>query len=124
MSSSPGRWSTPAKLWNRLKPAARKMRKEPTPAEEQLWQLLRKKPFGMRARRQHPIERFVVDYFIPQARLVIELDGEIHQKQKTEDQARESFLKENGYRVIRFSNQDVLQNCQQVLESIKAAALD
>ena len=73
-------WKTSPQLWHRLKPLAREMRLNPTPAEDRLWQRLRRSQIhGTPFRRQHTIERFIVDFYCPQAQLVIELDGPINQ---------------------------------------------
>ncbi len=69
-------------------------------------------------RRNHPIDRFVVDFCCPKASLVIEVDGPIHDRQKEEDQAREECLTEMGYRVIRFTNDQVMNNIEKVLSEI------
>ena len=98
---------------------ARKMRQEPTKAEQKLWRLLRRKQIdGCKFRRQHPIGRFIVDFYCHEARLIIEVDGDIHAFQEAYDAARQESLEEQGYRVVRFSNQDVLKNMDGVLGMI------
>mgnify|MGYP001770978009 FL=1 len=72
-------WQTSSELWEKLKPLARQMRREPTPAEDKLWQKLRHKQIlGYKFRRQHTIDRFIVDFYCGEARLVVEVDGEVH----------------------------------------------
>ncbi|MHC5611987.1 MAG: endonuclease domain-containing protein [Nostoc sp.] len=72
-------WQTPHELWKKLKPLARQMRCEATPAEKLLWQKLRDKQLlGFKFRRQQTIDRFIVDFYCNEARLVVEVDGEIH----------------------------------------------
>jgi len=113
--------STP-KQWRQLKPVARGMRHEPTPAEEVLWQALRnRKVAGAKFRRQFTIDRFIVDFYCAEAKLVIEVDGEIHRQQEAEDQVRQTFLESQGFRVLRFENEEVLKRIDTVLTHIGAA---
>jgi very-short-patch-repair endonuclease len=101
--------------------AARRLRQNLTPAEQMLWQALRNRQLqGLRFRCQHAVETFIVDFYCPEHRLVIEVDGEIHDTQKDYDAARTEKLSQQGYRVIRFSNQQVLTNINEVLETILA----
>jgi very-short-patch-repair endonuclease len=72
-------WHTSPELWEKLKPLARQMRCKPTPAEKQLWQKLKNKQLlGLKFRRQHSIDRFIVDFYCNEVRLVVEVDGSIH----------------------------------------------
>ncbi len=113
------RWQTSPELWAKLKPLARQMRREPTPAENKLWQRLRNKQIlDYKFRRQHAIGRFIVDFYCRQARLVIEVDGPTHDYTIKEDAIRQEFLESQNLRVIRFSNADVLQNIDGVLQKI------
>src|SRR5687768_11406422 len=90
-------------LWEKLKPLARQMRREPTFAENALWQHLRgRKTAGAKFRRQHAIDRFIVDFFCHEARLIIEVDGQIHDYTPEEDSIRQAFLEACDYIVIRF----------------------
>ncbi len=110
---------TTHEIWEKIKPLAREMRKAPTPAEEALWQQIRgKRLLGCRFRRQHPIDRFIADFYCAEARLVIEVDGAIHDYTPEEDAARQAFLESLGLRVLRFSNGDVLTYLNGVLERI------
>ncbi len=112
-------------MYDKLKLAAREMRHEPTPAENTLWQRLRKKQLlGSKFRRQHPIDRFIVDFFCAEARLVIEVDGPIHEQQAEYDQLRQAYIESLGIRVLRFSNAEVLQQLNAVLERIGEALLN
>src|SRR5215212_8884103 len=88
---------------------AREMRQPQTPAEAILWHILRNQKVGFKFRRQHPIYRFIIDFYCAKAKLLIEIDGESHleRKQVEYDQARTEYLKELGYQVIRFTNDDV-----------------
>ena len=114
-------WQTPARVWHSLKPTVREMRKHPTPAEEALWHRLRGEQLGIKFRRQHSIDRFIVDFYAREPRLIIEVDGPIHETQKEYDSLRQSMLEELGYRVLRFTNDQVLQNIEQVIATIRAA---
>jgi very-short-patch-repair endonuclease len=102
--------------------AARRLRQNLTPAEKTLWQALSKRQLnGMRFRCQHPVGPFIVDFYCPEHRLVIELDGSIHDHQTEQDTARTAQLNQFGYRVIRFRNETVLTNLEHVLHQILEA---
>ena len=107
-----------------LQSAAREMRKEPTPAEKVLWTALRGRALGFRFRRQHPVGRFVLDFYCPIHKLVVEVDGEVHDSQPERDEERTAVIEAHGYRVVRFHNEEVLENLPSVLERIRAAASD
>jgi 5-methyltetrahydrofolate--homocysteine methyltransferase len=92
-----------------------KLRDNPTPAEVALWKLLRKKQVGgFRFRFQHKIGPFIADFYCPAASLVIEVDGPIHQQRKEYDANRTAWLESIGLKVIRFSNEEVLTQPDQV----------
>ncbi len=101
---------------------ARQNRKSSTKAESKLWEELRnRKVENHKFRRQHPIDRFIVDFVCLDKRLVIEVDGAIHESQQVEDQERTNILEtEKGFKVLRFSNDQVLQQTDEVLETIKS----
>ncbi|NOQ26442.1 MAG: DUF559 domain-containing protein [Bacteroidales bacterium] len=97
------------------------LRKNMTPAEVELWEALKgNKLNGAKFRRQHPISQFIVDFYCHKYRLVIELDGSVHnlEDQKERDQGREAMLKDLGLIVIRFSNMEVKNNLNKVLTTI------
>jgi very-short-patch-repair endonuclease len=99
-------------------PLARKLRTIPTDAEIRLWSRLRRKQLeGFRFRRQHPMGPYVVDFFCPEAKLVVEADGGQHADSDS-DAIRTRWLEARGYRVIRFWNNDVLSNTEGVLLAI------
>jgi very-short-patch-repair endonuclease len=105
--------------WKVLKPSARGMRKQPTPAERELWGALRGGGVaGVKFRRQHAIGRFIVDFFAAKARLVVEVDGAVHDSQVAENADRESFLRSQGVRMLRVRNEDVLNRLPWVLQTI------
>ena len=99
---------------------AREMRHPQTPAEATLWRTLRDRNLNYKFRRQHPIDKFIVDFYCAQAKLCIELDGDTHfePSQQEYDLARTAYLEALGYKVIRFSNQDVRYNLQSVIDEI------
>ena len=98
---------------------AREFRKNPTLAEQTLWQYLKaRKLAGLKFRRQHAVGPFIVDFYCHALQLVIEVDGEVHKQQQEYDEQREIWLREQGLRVLRFSNEEVLGNTEMVLEKI------
>ncbi|MDR3576905.1 MAG: endonuclease domain-containing protein [Anaerolineaceae bacterium] len=113
------RLKVPEALRRKMVEAAREFRKEPTPSEELLWQALRgKKLDGIKFRRQQPIGPFVVDFYAPAIRLVIEIDGAIHQQQQEADQNRQQILESLDLNVIRFSASQVENEIETVLSTI------
>jgi thiazole synthase len=103
----------------------KELRHNQTDAEQLLWQCLRNKALGVKFRRQHPIEPYIADFFCASANLVIELDGSQHGEKAAMlyDEKRTRFFEKQGCKVLRFWNNEILQNTQSVLESI-AACLD
>ena len=98
---------------------AKELRKTMTKAELLLWNELRRKQInGIRIRRQHPINRFIADFYCTKAKLVIEVDGEIHNYQKEYDIGRTHELENFGIKVIRFTNNDVYSNIANVVNII------
>lgn len=96
------------------------LRQEETPAERLLWEHLRKKQRrGRKFRRQHPLDRFIVDFYCASCRLVVEVDGEVHQEQEGRDKERSLLLEQRGITIIRFSNRQVLQKLEEVVEEIE-----
>lgn len=103
-------------------PAARDLRGRETPSEELLWQALRdRRMAGCKFRRQHPISKFVVDFYCMERRLVVEVDGEIHDQQQDYDAERDAILAGLGLRVLRFPNAEVQREFHHVLATIRAA---
>jgi very-short-patch-repair endonuclease len=112
-------WQPSPSLWRKLRPLAQQMRKEPTAAENKLWQRLRGNQIrGVKFRRQFAIERFIADFCSPQLRLIIEVDGPTHEYSQEEDAIRQEVLESVGFEVLRFTNLDVLNNMTAVLDSI------
>ncbi|MBI1801671.1 MAG: endonuclease domain-containing protein [Chloroflexi bacterium] len=102
---------------------AREMRHPQTAAEATLWRALRNRSQCYKFRRQHPIDRFIVDFYCAEAKLCIEVDGDSHAEraQAEYDAARTAFLEEVGYRVIRFTNNDVCYSIHAVVNEIISA---
>ncbi len=97
---------------------AKEMRANPTPAESALWQSLKGKKLDSKFRQQHLIEDYIVDFVCLSKQLVVEVDGKIHESQVEEDAKRAEILENNGYKVIRFINEEVLGDIDAVLEKI------
>ncbi|HAE59225.1 MAG TPA: restriction endonuclease [Anaerolineae bacterium] len=101
---------------------ARELRQKMTPAEAVLWQALRANRLGgIHFRRQQVIAGFIVDFYCHAASLVIEVDGGIHLRQVEADRERERILVERGLRVLRFQNEQILNDLAGVLAHILAA---
>ena len=106
-----------------IEQAAKRLRQNLTPAEAKLWAALRNKQLqGLRFRCQHPVGNFILDFYCPSHKLVIEVDGEIHQSQIEYDTERTGKLAEYGCTVLRFSNEQVVNDLPGVLEEIKQVA--
>ena len=102
---------------------AKELRKEQTPAERMLWRVLRDRAVnGLKFRRQHPLDGFVLDFFCPEVKLCVELDGGIHDSQVERDAERTAQLAARGLRVIRFRNEEVEDDMTSVLHRIAKAA--
>ena len=98
---------------------AKELRRDMTPAEKILWEHLRAKRFrGLKFRRQQIIEGFIVDFYCHSLGLVIEVDGEIHDRQKKYDRDRESILQSQGLQIVRFTNKQVIEDIEAVLKAI------
>ena len=101
---------------------AAELRKNLTPAERILWNKLRNRQvLGYRFRRQHPIREVVVDFFCYEAKLVIEVDGDVHDApyQKERDMERMNILKSFGLKELRFRNKEVMNNIANVIDKIE-----
>jgi very-short-patch-repair endonuclease len=101
---------------------ARRLRSDMTEAEKRIWYLLRRRQFGgLNFRRQVPIDPYIVDFACLTKRLVIELDGGQHDARSAQDAARTAWLEAQGYRVLRFWNNEVFENLDAVLRAISLA---
>ncbi|HEX6372356.1 MAG TPA: endonuclease domain-containing protein, partial [Longimicrobium sp.] len=102
--------------------AAKAHRQEPTTAERVLWSALRRQQLGgLPFRRQHPVDRFILDFYCPRKKLCVELDGTSHDGREIMDEARTEALATFNIRVIRFRNEEVLSDLPSVLQRIKAS---
>lgn len=99
---------------------ARQLRADQTFPERVLWGRLRGNRAGAKFRRQYPIGLFIVDFCCPERRLIVELDGRSHIGMWQEDRARQEWLESQGWRVLRFSNDQVLNAIGRVAERIAA----
>lgn len=98
---------------------ARQLRRDMTDAERALWRVLRDREAmaGHKFRRQHPVGPYIVDFASLEARLIVEADGGQH-RQSRHDADRDTFLRREGFHVLRFWNNDILQNLEGVCEMI------
>jgi very-short-patch-repair endonuclease len=104
----------------RLKQLSRELRNRSTLAEVLLWsQLKHGKMLGYSFLRQRPIHKYIVDFYCPKLKLVIEIDGDSHRNKFDNDQAREQNLKELGLQVLRFHDRDVKHEIRNVLKCIQ-----
>jgi len=101
-----------------LRKRANQMRREATPAEHRLWQILRAKRLaGYKFKRQLPVDHYIVDFACLQHRLIIEADGGQHSDSGS-DRRRDIYLRAQGFRVLRFWNSDIFENEEGVLTCI------
>jgi very-short-patch-repair endonuclease len=101
---------------------ARELRQRMTIAERFVWTMLRKqRQRGFHFRRQHPVGRFILDFYCAEAKLCIEIDGPIHDNQCERDAERTAWLEATGLRVIRFRNDEVMDEQNLVYQRIQAA---
>jgi very-short-patch-repair endonuclease len=101
---------------------SRKLRQNPTKAEYFLWEALKtKKFFGRHFRRQAPFGRFIFDFYCPEKKLAIELDGESHLSKIEYDSHRQEFVNSFGIKILRFQNLEIDQDISAVLNKIAAA---
>lgn len=100
---------------------AKEMRQNPTPAEARMWDYLGGWKLAYKFQRQVVLRGFIVDFFCPKARLIVEVDGSVHQleDQAVQDELREFFLEQKGYTMLRFDNEDIFEAPGVVLEKIR-----
>lgn len=108
------------KTWNAIKDNVRENRKNQTEAEEKLWEYVRNRALGYKFRRQHSIGKFIADFACIEKKLVIEVDGPTHDYQKQEDAERTKAIESSGFKVIRFSNDDVINDIASVLNKLNS----
>ncbi len=102
-----------------MRQRAQKLRNEATEAERALWlELKSRRLLGYKFRRQQPLGNYIVDFVCLEKRLIIEVDGSQHFDQSSYDEARTHWLESQGYRVLRFLNNEVLAETKSVIEAI------
>src|SRR5689334_17902847 len=99
---------------------ARELRKNMTQAELVLWEYLRQGPLGCKFRRQHPLGIYVVDFYCYKLKLIIEVDGSVHDLKEVQeaDLMRQRQLETDGLKVVRFTNEEILKTKELVIERI------
>ncbi len=98
---------------------SRKKRSNPTKCEEMVWNVLRNNQVcGLKFRRQFPIDRYIVDFYNHDYRLIVEIDGESHNDKQKYDKNRNDYLVASGYTVIRFANEQVEENVEFIIRSL------
>ena len=118
------RRNKPLRTYANVRLRARNLRKEMTPAEKLLWERLRNRQLGgFKFRRQAPMGTFIADFYNAESKLIIEIDGQVHDSQMEYDQLRTETMECFGYRVIRFQNVEIEQNLNGVLSKILEACL-
>ena len=105
--------------YKKIKEIQESLKNYPTKAETIIWKYLCNKKTGYKIRRQHIIDCYITDFVCLKKKLVIEIDGKIHLKQREYDENRTAILNEIGFEVIRFSNDDIYKNPEAVTSQIK-----
>ena|SRR6056297_674645 len=101
---------------------ARDLRQNLTQSEKLIWEMIRNKQLdGYRFRCQHPIYRYVLDFYCHEAMLAVEIDGDVHKKREDYDGYRDEFLKSIGITTFRFSTEEVMSNINFVLNNIRTS---
>jgi leucyl-tRNA synthetase len=119
LEQSKGYETAEKKYWKYLKEFSKSNRHNPTEAEATLWEEVRNNKLDHKIRRQHAIGIFIGDFVCLDRRLVIEVDGEYHETNKEYDLARTEFLKDEGFNVVRFTNEQIATDLKNVLAEIK-----
>lgn len=107
--------------YGQLKENARSNRNNQTEAESVFWMIAKGSGLGEKCRRQYIIGEYIVDFFFRKSMLIVELDGGYHftEEQQKEDSIRQDWLEHMGYKVLRFTNEEVLFNTESVISKIK-----
>ena len=105
--------------YKNIKPLRDTLKKLPTKAEKIMWQKLRNKQTSFKIRRQHIIDNYIADFVCISKKVIIEIDGEMHLSRIEEDKIRTERLNELGYRVIRYSNDEVFKDADIVANHIR-----
>jgi len=107
------------RLPQQTKTFSRQLRSDMTDAEQHLWRRLRMRQIlGLKFRRQHPVGKYILDFACIDVKLVIEVDGSQHNVLQSQDNERTAWLNEQGWKVLRYWNNDVLQSIDVVLDEI------
>ena len=103
------------------KNSRRKLRSQMTKAEIILWYKIKQNQLGCKFRRQHGIGKYIVDFYCPELKLIIEIDGDVHfyEENMAADREREEYFKNLGLKVVRYTNLDIFQNIDSVLADLK-----
>lgn len=101
---------------------AKELRTRATHTEELLWEYLSRKPLGYKFRRQHPFSIYILDFYCHALKLVIEIDGSIHNRQdiKDKDETRQNVLEREGLTVVRFTNAEVMNEIESTIFKLEA----
>jgi len=99
------------------------LRQNATDAEQRLWQYFKSKQVGTKFRRQYSVDAYVLDFYTPRSKLAIEVDGDSHftADAMQYDSGRTAYVEQFGIEVLRFSNLEIVENIEGVLEAIQAA---
>jgi len=91
-----------------------------TSAEAMLWSIIKSKQLGVKFRRQHSIGNYIVDFYSSEIKLVIEMDGGVHQDiiHQSNDEVRDNYLKDLGIKIIRFNNDEIYEDEERVKEEL------
>jgi methylmalonyl-CoA mutase cobalamin-binding domain/chain len=118
----PGYYTTSVENWKILQPIAKELRHNPTEAENKLWQSVRRNSTGYKIKRQQVVDGYIADFICIEKRVIIEVDGGIHlnTENKKRDQERSRILGTQGYDIIRFTNEEVIDSIDSVLNKIKS----
>ena len=101
------------------KSKSRHLRKRATPVETILWEEIRNRKLGgLKFRRQHPVLRYILDFYCAEKNIGIELDGSIHDTQEEYDKLRDQVILEKGIQILRISNQEILEDIEKVKSKI------
>ena len=105
--------------YRKLSEKAKEMRGVPTEAEKLLWKYLRANQLGVKFLRQHPLGDYIADFVCLEKRLVIELDGKSHEETAEHDKLRDDLLSKLGFRTVRFTNEELFEDIENVLTKIR-----
>mgnify|MGYP000380356043 CR=1 FL=1 len=118
-NKKPGWQTANSDFYKKYKDEREKLKNEMTKAENMLWEKLRNKQLGVKFRRQHIIDFYIPDFVALSIKLIIEVDGKIHLFKKAEDNERTKRLAAVGYRVVRFTNEEIENDIEEVVLKIK-----